>query len=110
MNPLLSLEQTVLGEGREWTRQRLEAQAQKEIDRWANRCPQNGELLTYRKRQRLKLTTCRGDCPQDLAGLFRGDGPLGQSRPTPLGIGASATLESGTAIASGLYGDGDRFV
>jgi len=60
MNPLLSLEQTILGEGREWTRRRLEAQAQKEIDQWANRCPQSGELLTYRKRQRLKLTTCVG--------------------------------------------------
>jgi hypothetical protein len=60
MNPLQTLEQAVLTEGREWSRRRLEAQAQKEVDQWATRCPVNGELLTYRKRQRLKLDTCAG--------------------------------------------------
>lgn len=60
MNPLLSLEQSVLAEGREWTRRRLEAQAQKQIDEWGARCPRSGRLLKYRKSQRLKLTTCAG--------------------------------------------------
>ncbi len=54
------LEQAVLVEGREWTRKRLEAQAQQQVDDWGAICPLSGLLLKYRKRQRLKVTTCAG--------------------------------------------------
>jgi hypothetical protein len=60
MNRLLILEQSVLAEGREWTRQRLEAQAQKEASQWGAICPESGLLLKYRKQQRLKVITCAG--------------------------------------------------
>ncbi len=60
MNGLLDLEVSTLAEGREWTRQRLEQQAQKQINDWGVLCPQSGELLKWRKRQRLKLMTCAG--------------------------------------------------
>lgn len=61
MNRLLSLEQSVLAEGAEWTRQRLEALAQKEVNEWGAVCPQSGVVLKYRKRQRLKVMTCAGE-------------------------------------------------
>ena len=60
MNALLDLEVGVLAEGREWTRQRLEARAQNEVNDWGARCPQSGQALKHRKRQRLKLMTCAG--------------------------------------------------
>ena len=60
MNELLSLEVAILSEGREWIRQRLEHQAQKQIDDWGVFCPKSGELLQRRKRQRLKLLICAG--------------------------------------------------
>jgi Uncharacterised protein family (UPF0236) len=60
MNPLLSLEQSVLAEGREWTRQRLETQAQKEVNDWGGICPESGLVLKHRKKQRLKVMTCAG--------------------------------------------------
>ena len=60
MNALLSLEVAVLAQGREWTRQQLEGQAQKQINDWGVYCPQSGELLKCRKRQRLRVMTCVG--------------------------------------------------
>jgi hypothetical protein len=60
MNALLDLEVGILSEGREWTRQRLEGRAQKQVNEWGVFCPESGELLKYRKRQRLKLMTCAG--------------------------------------------------
>ena len=60
MNELLSLEQSVLAEGQEWTRRRLEAQAQSEVNLWGAICPLSGTVLKYRKRQRLKIITCAG--------------------------------------------------
>jgi hypothetical protein len=60
MNALLDLEVGILAEGREWTRKRLEEQAQKQVNEWGVRCPQSGDVLKYRKRQRLKLMTCAG--------------------------------------------------
>ena len=60
MNELLSLEVAILSEGREWIRQRLEHQAQKQIDDWGVFCPKSGELLQRRKRQRLTLLICAG--------------------------------------------------
>jgi hypothetical protein len=60
MNALLDLEVGVLAEGREWTRQRLEGRAQQQVNEWGARCPQSGEPLKHRKRQRLKLMTCVG--------------------------------------------------
>ena len=39
MNPLLDLEQGILAEGREWTRQRLEAQGQKAVNEWGGDLP-----------------------------------------------------------------------
>jgi hypothetical protein len=61
MNPLLDLEQAILAEGREWTRQRLEAQGQKAVNEWGAICPESGLLLKYRKKQRLKIMTCAGE-------------------------------------------------
>lgn len=72
MNALLDLEVEILTEGREWTRRRLEERAQKQINEWGVYCPKSGELLKFRKRQRLKVLTCvgmivlktwRGYCP-----------------------------------------------
>jgi len=60
MNPLLDLEVAALAAGQEWTRQRLEHRAQKEIDQWGTFCPLTGAGLTRRKRQRMKLMTCAG--------------------------------------------------
>lgn len=60
MNALLHLEMGVLAEGREWTRQRLESQAQKQVNEWGAWYPQSGQSLQRRKRQRLKLMTCAG--------------------------------------------------
>jgi hypothetical protein len=60
MNALLQLEVGVWAEGREWTRQRLESQAQKQVNDWGALCPQSGQGLQRRKRQRLKLMTCVG--------------------------------------------------
>ncbi len=60
MNPLLDLEVATLAAGQEWTRQRLEHRAQKEVDQWGASCPQTGAGLARRKRQRLKLMTCAG--------------------------------------------------
>ncbi len=60
MNGLLDLEVALLAEGQEWTRQRLEQQAQRQINEWGVLCPKSGELLKCRKRQRLKLMTCVG--------------------------------------------------
>jgi hypothetical protein len=60
MNPLMALEQAILTEGREWTRQRLERQAQKQIDDWGGLCPQSGNLLKRRKKQRLTVRSCAG--------------------------------------------------
>lgn len=60
MNALLILEQAVLVEGQEWTRQRLEGQLQRQVDAWGSQCPQSGQALAQRKRQRLTLDTCAG--------------------------------------------------
>lgn len=60
MNTLLTLELEVLDEGREWTRQRLEDRAQKQVNDWGAFCPKSGELLRRRKRQRMKLITVPG--------------------------------------------------
>jgi len=60
MNPLLDLEVATLVAGQEWTRQRLEHRAQKEVDQWGGFCPQTSAGLTRRKRQRMKLMTCAG--------------------------------------------------
>ncbi|MCX6930754.1 MAG: hypothetical protein NT154_47260 [Verrucomicrobia bacterium] len=60
MNALLDLEVDILAEGREWTRKRLEERAQKQVNDWGVFCPQSGQLLKFRKRQRLKLLTCVG--------------------------------------------------
>lgn len=60
MNGLLHLELEVLAQGREWTRQRLESQAQKQVNDWGAMCPCSDQALQRRKRQRLKLMTCAG--------------------------------------------------
>jgi hypothetical protein len=60
MNGLLNLEVGVLAQGREWSRQRLESQAQKQVHDWGALCPQSGQGLQRRKRQRLQLMTCVG--------------------------------------------------
>jgi hypothetical protein len=60
MNPLLTLELAVLEEGREWTRQRLETLAQKQVNDWGAVCPLSGLVLKYRKSQRLTIMTCAG--------------------------------------------------
>ena len=60
MNGLLDWEVGILAEGREWTRQRLEERAQKQVNEWGAHCPQSGAPLKRGKRQRLKLMTCTG--------------------------------------------------
>lgn len=60
MNQLLSLEVALLAEGQEWTRCQFEQRAQKQVNDWGPFCPESGEPLQRRKRQRLSLMTCVG--------------------------------------------------
>jgi hypothetical protein len=60
MNRLRQLEQEVLGEGREWTRQRLEKRLQAESDPLPTLCPKTGEPLKEVRRRDLQLTTVVG--------------------------------------------------
>lgn len=61
MNLLLSMEQSALSEGREWTRRRLEQATQNKVNEWGSLCPTSGQPLLKRKAQRLSLTTCAGE-------------------------------------------------
>ena len=60
MNTLRQLEQEVLGEGREWTRQRLEKRLQGQSDAIATLCPQTGEPLKEVRWRDLQLRTVVG--------------------------------------------------
>jgi hypothetical protein len=54
------LEQTVLAEGREWTRHRLETQWQARSDALPARCPQSDQPLTDTRWRDLQLHTVAG--------------------------------------------------
>jgi hypothetical protein len=60
MNALRQLEQTVLAEGREWTRRRLEARLQAESDALSACCPRTGENLQDTRWRDLQLNTVAG--------------------------------------------------
>jgi len=60
MNPLRVLEQTVLAEGREWTRRRLETQLQAQPDALPARCPQSDQPLQDTRWRDLQLHTVVG--------------------------------------------------
>jgi hypothetical protein len=60
MNTLRQLEQEVLGEGREWTRQRLEKRLQAQSDAMPTLCPQTGEPLKEVRWRDLQLSTVVG--------------------------------------------------
>jgi hypothetical protein len=60
MNALRILEQTVLAEGREWTRRRLESQLQAESDALPALCPQSGQPLMDTRWRELQLHTVAG--------------------------------------------------
>ena len=60
MNPLRQLEQTVLAEGREWTRRRLESQLQAQANRLEALCPQSGVPLHDTRWRDLQLDTVVG--------------------------------------------------
>lgn len=60
MNTLRQLEQEVLGEGREWTRQRLEKRLQGESDQMPTLCPKTGEPLKEVRWRDLQLSTVVG--------------------------------------------------
>jgi len=57
MNPLRQLEQTILAEGREWTRLRLEAQLQAQAHALEALCPQSGLPLHDTRWRDLQLDT-----------------------------------------------------
>jgi len=61
MNPLLALELEVLGEGREWTRRRLEKRLQTEADSIGAVCPETGLVLKDVRRRPITLLSCVGD-------------------------------------------------
>lgn len=60
MSPLLKLEQEVLEEGREWTRQRLEKRLQEEADQVGKICPESGLVLKNPQRRPMELRTVSG--------------------------------------------------
>ncbi len=60
MNALRALEQTVLAEGREWTRRRLETQLQAQSDALPAQCPQGGQPLVDTRWRALQLLTVAG--------------------------------------------------
>lgn len=60
MNRLLQLEQEVLAEGREWTRQRLEQRLQAHSDELPTVCPKTGEGLKDVRWRDLQLRTISG--------------------------------------------------
>ena len=60
MSPLRQLEQDVLAEGREWTRQRLEQRLQDQSDARAAVCPKTGEGLKDVRWRALQLITLSG--------------------------------------------------
>ena len=60
MNPLRALEQTVLAEGREWTRRRLETQLQAQSDALPAHCPQSGQPLQDTRLRELQWHTVAG--------------------------------------------------
>jgi hypothetical protein len=60
MNGLRQLEQEVLAEGREWTRQRLEKRLQAHTDKVPAVCPQTGEALKDVRWRDLQLITISG--------------------------------------------------
>ena len=60
MNALRSLEQSVLAEGREWTRRRLEQRLQAESDALPATCPPTGQPLTDTRWRPLQLHTVAG--------------------------------------------------
>lgn len=107
MNPLLDLEVATLAAGQEWTRQRLEHRAQKEVDQWGASCPQTGAGLARRKRQRLQLMTCAGTI---VLQTWRGYSTALQRWVNPTrarwGAPAQTTDQPGVAIALGACGHG----
>ena len=60
MNALRALEQTVLAEGREWTRRRLETQLQAQSEALPAHCPQSGQPLVDTRWRALQLLTVVG--------------------------------------------------
>ncbi len=60
MNKLLQMEQEVLAEGREWTRQRLEKRLQAHSDELPTVCPQTGAALKDVRWRDLQLMTISG--------------------------------------------------
>ena len=60
MNTLRTLEQTVLAEGREWTRERLEKQLPAQSDALPARCPQSGTPPRDTRWRDLQLHTLAG--------------------------------------------------
>jgi hypothetical protein len=60
MNLLRQMEQTVLEEGREWTRRRLEKQLQGASDVLEAVCPKTGQGLRESRWRELQLTTVVG--------------------------------------------------
>lgn len=60
MNPLRELEQSVLAEGREWTRRELEKRLQEQACTMPALCPGSGEALSQSRWQDLQLATVSG--------------------------------------------------
>ncbi len=60
MNTLRQVEQEVLAEGREWTRQRLEKRLPVESDQMPAFCPKTGERLQEVRWRDLQLSTVVG--------------------------------------------------
>jgi len=60
MNRLRQMEQTVLEEGREWTRCRLEQQLQRAADALETICPKTGQGLSETRWRDWQLTTVVG--------------------------------------------------
>ena len=60
MNRLCEIEQTVLAEGREWTRRQLEKTLQGECDATGALCPKSGLPLKKKRRRGFELRTVAG--------------------------------------------------
>lgn len=73
MNRLLEIEQQVLEQGREWTRQRLQDRLQKEAEKLESEYRKNGVILKETRFRplelctvsgRVKIDVCHGYCPE----------------------------------------------
>src|ERR1035437_618814 len=105
LNLLRQMEQTVLEEGREWMRRRLEQRLQAASDALEAVCPKTGQGLSETRWRDLQMTTVAGGGGETARPprLLGRTGPVGLSRTVGLGHGSLPAGESGIGGTPVLY-------